>query len=483
MKMEKEIDKLNAKVILGSDDKTTFVKQAENAMKNLYSQQSDLLKPKLSHGVMDTNVNTEKPSMDEVEVTTKRTKAALEKVIEARLSVVQLKTIPFQNLSIPQYIKYTPAEQSAACNSRANQRVIWVTGMPQDPLEPPKFKCKRVPKAYSSLAVSVLQRSPPRPVIVQDQHDWNIVPCISNWKNNNGCTIPLDKRLDAADGRGLLNVQVNDDFVKLSEALNVAEHKAREAVEARCKIQREVKMKEQEKKDKELWMLAQRARMAKVGVGTHIAATGANATVVADRGGAIAYKRKAVDDVGVSNEAVEEMQECMERDALCDVCHMERERKRKLAANIGKKRMITRNRVISEKVDLGMAAIGAEGGELTYDQRLFNQEKGIESGFATYDTYNVYIKGLFASQSRISRLYHPPKDYGAKEYGGTTIEDSQTLDKVVNVCRFGLRAQMGTTARATEWAELHDLFYNRPMEFEMMTLGRIHLGWPCFLER
>ena len=37
MEMEKEIDKLNAKVILGSDDKTTFVKQAKNAMKNLYS--------------------------------------------------------------------------------------------------------------------------------------------------------------------------------------------------------------------------------------------------------------------------------------------------------------------------------------------------------------------------------------------------------------------------------------------------------------
>jgi len=93
----------------------------------------------------------------------------------------------------------------------------------------------------------------------------------------------------------------------------------------------------------------------------------------------------------------------------------------------------------------------------------------------------------------ILRDYLPPNlrlvgfiilpDYGAKEYGGTTIEDLQTLDKVVNVCRFGLRAQMGTTARATEWAELHDLLYNRPMEFEMMTLGGIHLSWPCFLER
>ena len=31
--------------------------------------------------------------------------------------------------------------------------------------------------------------------------DWKIPPCVSNWKNAKGYTIPLDKRL-AADGRG-----------------------------------------------------------------------------------------------------------------------------------------------------------------------------------------------------------------------------------------------------------------------------------------
>jgi len=40
---------------------------------------------------------------------------------------------------------------------------------------------------------------------VADQQAWKIPPCISNWKNVGGYTIPLDKRL-AADGRGL---QVN----------------------------------------------------------------------------------------------------------------------------------------------------------------------------------------------------------------------------------------------------------------------------------
>jgi len=47
--------------------------------------------------------------------------------------------------------------------------------------------------------------------------DWKIPPCISNWKNIKGYTIPLDKRL-AADGRNLQEVQISDNFAKLSEA-------------------------------------------------------------------------------------------------------------------------------------------------------------------------------------------------------------------------------------------------------------------------
>ena len=37
---------------------------------------------------------------------------------------------------------------------------------------------------------------------MKEQQEWKIPPCISNWKNPRGYTIPLDKRL-AADGRGL----------------------------------------------------------------------------------------------------------------------------------------------------------------------------------------------------------------------------------------------------------------------------------------
>lgn len=62
-----------------------------------------------------------------------------------------------------------------------------------------------------------------------------LVEDVSGLVVSQGYTIALDKRL-AADGRGLQEVQINDQFAKLTEALYVAESKAREAVDMRQKV-------------------------------------------------------------------------------------------------------------------------------------------------------------------------------------------------------------------------------------------------------
>ena len=69
-----------------------------------------------------------------------------------------------------------------------------------DPLQPPKFKHKRVPRGPGTPPPPV-HHSPPRKLTQKDQKDWKIPPCVSNWKNAKGYTIPLEKRLQA-DGRG-----------------------------------------------------------------------------------------------------------------------------------------------------------------------------------------------------------------------------------------------------------------------------------------
>lgn len=142
----------------------------------------------------------ERPSDDLVQSTTDRTRSALEKLTAGRIAAARPTTVALKDTSKSEYIRYTPASTSET----GKQRIIKMTEVQEDPLEPPRFKHKKIPKANTEPPPPVLQ-SPPRRATVQDQKDWQIPPCISNWKNNKGYTIPLDKRL-AADGRGLQDV-------------------------------------------------------------------------------------------------------------------------------------------------------------------------------------------------------------------------------------------------------------------------------------
>ncbi|VVA10502.1 PREDICTED: SNW, partial [Prunus dulcis] len=213
---------------------------------------------------MDYANEKEEKLQKEIEETTAETKAALEKIVNVRLSTAQPKNIAKQSIG-SKIIKYMPSQKAAAFNSGAKARIIRMAEMPVDPLKPPKFKHKRVPRPSGSPPVPVMH-SPPRPVTVKDLKDWKIPPCISNWKNQKGYTIPLDKRL-AAEGKILqdLGGLFLDNLAKLHEALYVAEQKAREGIAMRKNVQDELLTKEKEKKEQDLRILAQRARSERRG--------------------------------------------------------------------------------------------------------------------------------------------------------------------------------------------------------------------------
>ncbi|KAI3771444.1 hypothetical protein L6452_02608 [Arctium lappa] len=408
-----------------------IVKQNENASKIVHSQHRDLV-PKILRDDEDEEEEEDIEKQKEIEKTTLQTKAALEKIVNVRLSAAQPKNVQTQSQD-SKFIKYKPSQQSAAFNSGAKERIIRMVEMPVDPLDPPKFKHKRVPKANGSPPVPVMH-SPPRPVTVKDQQDWKIPPCISNWKNPKGYTIPLDKRL-AADGRGLQEVQINDNFAKLSEALYVAEQKAREAVAMRSKVQKEMMMKEKERKEQELRALAQKARSERTGAVAPAAPLPSD-KIMMDTDGPMRYEHEH--ERVKERETREEREERLQREKIREERRRERERERRLEAKdaaMGKKSKITRDRDrdISEKVALGMASAGgSRGGEVMYDQRLFNQEKGMDSGFATDDQYNVYDKGLFTAQPTLSTLYRPKKDADDEMYGGA----DEQMEKIRKTDRF-----------------------------------------------
>jgi SNW domain-containing protein 1 len=70
---------------------------------------------------------------------------------------------------------------------------------------------------------------------------------------------------------------------------------------------------------------------------------------------------------------------------------------------------------------MGMASTGggAGAGDITYDERLFNQDAGMDSGFTADDRYNIYLGRLFVVQpAALSMLYKPNKHDDSDVYGG-----------------------------------------------------------------
>ena len=108
-------------------------------------------------------------------------------------------------------------------------------------------------------------RSPSRKLTNQDQADWKVPPCVSNWVNARGFTIPLHQRL-AADGRNMQDTSINEKFVTMTDSLYAAEKQSRKEVEERSKIQETIKMALAMKKEKEIRQAATLARAEKAGL-------------------------------------------------------------------------------------------------------------------------------------------------------------------------------------------------------------------------
>lgn len=229
--------------------------------------------------------------------------------------------------------------------------------------------------------------SPSRKMTVKEQQEWKIPPCISNWKNAKGYTIPLDKRL-AADGRGLQTVHINENFAKLAEALYIADRKAREAVEMRAQVERKMAQKEKEKHEEKLREMAQKARERRAGIKTHVE---------------------------------KEDGEARERDEIRHDRRKERQHDRNLSRAAPDKRsklQRNENRDISEVIALGVPNPRTSN-EVQYDQRLFNQSKGMDSGFAggEDEIYNVYDQAWRGGKDMAQSIYRPSKNLDKDMYG------------------------------------------------------------------
>ncbi|KAF7278076.1 puff-specific protein Bx42-like [Rhynchophorus ferrugineus] len=377
-----------------------LARQGHSKDKIVYSKLSDLLPVEV---VSENDPSLEKPSQEEVDDITDRTRQALMKITNSKIAAA-MPVRAADKQGPAQFIRYTPSQQGAAFNSGAKQRIIRLVEAQVDPMEPPKFKInKKIPRGPPSPPAPVLH-SPTRRVTVKEQKEWKIPPCISNWKNAKGYTVPLDKRL-AADGRGLQQLHINENFAKLAEALYIADRKAREAVETRAQLEKKLAQKEKEAKEEHLRQLAQKARDERAG----IKSSGSGHS-------------RSVDD------------EEQERDMLRQDRHKERARERNLSRAAPDKRsklQRERERDISEQIALGMPARGVSSNEGQFDQRLFGQAKGLGQGYGDDEAYNVYDKPWRDGGSMANHLYRPNKNIDKDIYGGEDLEKAIKTNRFV----------------------------------------------------
>mmetsp|Transcript_28823 Transcript_28823/g.63743 ORF Transcript_28823/g.63743 Transcript_28823/m.63743 type:complete len:565 (+) Transcript_28823:4-1698(+) len=352
----------------------------------------------------------ERPGMQLDQINTERTRKALQMQLNG---AIQAGLPQKRQDKVPEFVRYTPDSNAPGYTLNCKERVVRISERQRDPLEPPKFKHKKIPRGPPSPPPPVMH-SPARKLTSKDQQDWKISPCISNWKNLNGYIIPLDKRL-LADGRNLQDVTVNDRFAALNEDLYLAERKAREEIKVRNEMQKQRKVREEEMREMQLRKLAAEARQQR-------------AELTSSKG-----------RVGEGESAAEATQR-QQRMAVMTERQREIERDQRLEM-AGKKNKQGReeDRDVSERIALGQAAQPTSL-EVQYDARLFNQSAGMDSGFhGGSDEKNIlYEKPLFAdrSQSGIYRFDKQRLDQaegrlahiGVKSFAGAADGEPQSVE-------------------------------------------------------
>lgn len=363
-------------------------------------------------------ISLERPSEEEVAETKERTQEALAKLVSGAVAAQRPKNVKGTTRKDPTYVRYTPADQMGD-KGKKQDRIMKIVERQQDPMEPPKFKHKKIPRGPPSPPPPVMH-SPPRKLTAEDQEAWRIPPPVSNWKNPKGYTVPLDKRL-AADGRGLQDVTINDKFAQFAEALFTADRHARDEVKQRALMQQRLAEKEKEQKEDNLRMLAQKAREERAGGGRRESRDERSPSSRRSRSASSYSSRSGSEDGDEYDRKERERKRAEQR----------RENKRELAKkNMGHERRIQmmareQNRDISEKVALGLAK-PTQSKEAMYDSRLFNQSSGFAAGF---NEDQAYDKPLFADREALNSIYRPSMADDEEDAG-------ETMDAIQKTNRF-----------------------------------------------
>ncbi|KAK6347103.1 mRNA splicing protein [Orbilia brochopaga] len=417
-----------------------IARQGHNEKRIVHASFKDLIPLRQRADVGE--ISLERPSEEEVAEQTERTRAALAKLVAGAVAAQKPKNIKGTNRPEPTFVRYTPANQMGETGKK-NDRIIKIVERQEDPMEPPKFKHKKIPRGPPSPPPPVMH-SPPRKLTAADQEAWTIPPPISNWKNPKGYTVPLDKRL-AADGRGLQDVTINDKFAQFSEALFIADRHAREEVKLRTTMQQKLAEKEKLAKEEHLRKLAQQAREEHRGGGRgRITDRGSRSPSGSERSDGGSRSRSRTPRRRRSSSRGSDSEE--ER-AIKEREELRRERRKEAERELRMKRMGTERRVqmmareqnrdIGEKIALGLVSKPTQSAESMFDARLFNRSSGLGMG-AEFNEDQHYDKPLFAAAEISRSIYRPSAGGGGDEDDGDGAMERFSKEKRFDVLGRGV---------------------------------------------
>ncbi|OAA72595.1 SKI-interacting protein, SKIP [Cordyceps fumosorosea ARSEF 2679] len=392
-------------------------------------------------------IDLSRPDKEAVAASAERTRDALAKLVSGAVAAQKPKNVNVGQRADPTFVRYTPASQMGD-NSKKQDRIMKIVEKQRDPMEPPKFKHKKIPRGPPSPPPPVMH-SPPRKLTAEDQEMWRIPPPVSNWKNPKGYTVPLDKRL-AADGRGLQDITINDKHAQFAEAVKMAERHAREEVQQRALMQQRLAEKEKMQKEDNLRALAQKAREERNAAGNASRGRRYSRGSADSRDSRDSRSRSSSYDSRRSSRSRSGSESEGERARTKARAERRKENERKLRqSHMGAERQMQamareQNRDISEKIQLGLAK-PTQSREAMYDSRLFNQSSGFDSGF---NEDNHYDKPLFAAQDAISSIYRPRANVGDDDEDGEAGD--REMAKIQRAGRFGEALGKGTFKGAAE---------------------------------
>lgn len=390
-------------------------------------------------------ISLDRPSEEEVQAQMEKTKNALASLVQGAVAAQKPKNVKGGRRAEPTFVRYTPANQMGD-TTRKNDRIMKIVERQQDPMEPPKFKHKKIPRGPPSPPPPIMH-SPPRKLTAEDQEAWRIPPPVSNWKNPKGYTVPLDKRL-AADGRGLQDVTINDKFAQFAEALFTADRHAREEVRLRAQMQQKLAEKEKAQKEEHLRALAQKAREERAASSRRDSRARSRTRSVSRSPSAYSRSATPSDDEEAARE-----RERIRRERRQDA---ERQLRQSRMGTERRIQMMAReqNRDISEKVALGLAK-PTQTSESMWDSRLFNQTSGMQAGF---NEDNPYDKPLFAAQDAINSIYRPRAQLDVDDEEGAEGE----MRKIQKTNRFEVLGKAKEGFRGAAEAEVRLPFFYLP---------------------